>query len=260
VALLRVDDLGIRFGGLAALAEVSFEVAKGEILGLIGPNGAGKSTVFNVLTGLYRPDSGEMTFAGESLLGLPPHAIARRGIARTFQNTEVFRPLSVVDNVRVGLHSRLRGSVVAAALWSPRVAREERAARERALALLERLGLADVADVEAGALPLGRQKRLEMARALAAEPRCLLLDEPAGGLNPTETRALMDLIVGLRDQLGLTVIVVEHDMDLVMGISDRVVVLHYGRKIADGTPREVAHDAVVLDAYLGAAEPNDAAV
>jgi branched-chain amino acid transport system ATP-binding protein len=260
VALLRVDDLGIRFGGLAALAEVSFEVAKGEILGLIGPNGAGKSTVFNVLTGLYRPDSGEVSFAGESLLGLPPHAIARRGIARTFQNTEVFRPLSVVDNVRVGLHSRLRGSVVAAALWSPRVAREERAARERALALLERLGLADVADVEAGALPLGRQKRLEMARALAAEPRCLLLDEPAGGLNPTETRALMDLIVGLRDELGLTVIVVEHDMDLVMGISDRVVVLHYGRKIADGTPREVAHDAVVLDAYLGAAEPNDAAI
>jgi len=257
VALLRVDDLGIRFGGLAALAEVSFEVAKGEILGLIGPNGAGKSTVFNVLTGLYRPDSGEVSFASESLLRLPPHAIARRGIARTFQNTEVFRPLSVVDNVRVGLHSRLRGSVVAAALWAPRVAREERAARERAVALLERLGLADVADVEAGALPLGRQKRLEMARALAAEPRCLLLDEPAGGLNPTETRGLMDLIVRLRDELALTLIVVEHDMDLVMGISDRVVVLHYGRKIADGTLREVANDPAVVDAYLGVADSND---
>jgi branched-chain amino acid transport system ATP-binding protein len=260
VALLRVDDLGIRFGGLAALAEVSFEVAKGEILGLIGPNGAGKSTVFNVLTGLYRPDSGEVSFAGESLLGLPPHAIARRGIARTFQNTEVFRPLSVVDNVRVGLHSRLRGSVVAAALWAPRVTREERAARERAVALLERLGLADVADVEAGALPLGRQKRLEMARALAAEPRCLLLDEPAGGLNPTETRGLMDLIVRLRDELALTLIVVEHDMDLVMGISDRVVVLHYGRKIADGTLREVANDPAVVDAYLGVADSNDATI
>jgi branched-chain amino acid transport system ATP-binding protein len=255
VALLAVHDLSIRFGGLAALADVSFEVAEGEILGLIGPNGAGKSTVFNVLTGLYRPDSGVVTFAGENLIGLRPHAIARRGVARTFQNTEVFRPLSVVDNVRVGLHSRLAGGVVAAALWSPRVAREERAARERALAMLERLGLADVADVEAGALPLGRQKRLEMARALAAEPRCLLLDEPAGGLNPTETRALMDLIVGLREQLRLTLIVVEHDMDLVMGISDRVVVLHYGRKIAEGTPREVANDAAVLDAYLGAAEP-----
>jgi branched-chain amino acid transport system ATP-binding protein len=255
VALLAVHDLSIRFGGLAALADVSFEVAEGEILGLIGPNGAGKSTVFNVLTGLYRPNSGVVTFAGESLIGLRPHAIARRGVARTFQNTEVFRPLSVVDNVRVGLHARLAGGVVAAALWSPRVAREERAARERALAMLERLGLADVADVEAGALPLGRQKRLEMARALAAEPRCLLLDEPAGGLNPTETRALMDLIVGLREQLRLTLIVVEHDMDLVMGISDRVVVLHYGRKIAEGTPREVANDAAVLDAYLGAAEP-----
>jgi len=258
VALLAVHDLGIRFGGLAALAEVSVEVSQGEILGLIGPNGAGKSTVFNVLTGLYRPDSGRVMFAGESLLGLAPHVIARRGIARTFQNTEVFRPLSVVDNVRVGLHARLGGGVVAAALWSPRVAREERAARERALTLLERLDLADVADVEAGALPLGRQKRLEMARALAAEPRCLLLDEPAGGLNPTETRELMELIVTLREELRLTLIVVEHDMDLVMGISDRVAVLHYGRKIAEGTPREVAHDAAVLDAYLGAAEPSDA--
>jgi len=254
VALLRVEDLSLRFGGLAALSDVTFECAEGEILGLIGPNGAGKSTVFNVLSGLYRPDEGRVTFAGESLLGLTPHAIARRGIARTFQNTEVFRPLSVLDNVLVGLHARLRGGVLGAALWLPRVTREERAARERARRWLERLGLADVADVEAGALPLGRQKRLEMARALAAEPRCLLLDEPAGGLNPSETRALMDVIARLRDELGLTLIVVEHDMELVMGISDRVVVLHDGRKIADGTPRDVATDAAVVDAYLGAAD------
>ena len=254
MALLSVEDLSIRFGGLAALSDVSFDVAEGEILGLIGPNGAGKSTVFNVLTGLYRPDAGRVTFAGESLLDLAPHAIARRGIARTFQNTEVFRPLSVLDNVLVGLHSRLRGGIFGAALWSPRVAREERAARERAGTLLARLGLDDVADVEAGGLPLGRQKRLEMARALAAEPRCLLLDEPAGGLNPTETRALMDLIVRLREDLRLTLIVVEHDMQLVMGISDRVAVLHYGRKIAEGKPREVATTPAVIEAYLGTEE------
>jgi len=254
VALLSVEDLSIRFGGLAALSDVSFDVAEGEILGLIGPNGAGKSTVFNVLTGLYRPDAGRVTFAGESLLDLAPHAIARCGIARTFQNTEVFRPLSVLDNVLVGLHSRLRGGIFGAALWSPRVAREERAARERAGTLLARLGLDDVADVEAGGLPLGRQKRLEMARALAAEPRCLLLDEPAGGLNPTETRALMDLIVRLREDLRLTLIVVEHDMQLVMGISDRVAVLHYGRKIAEGKPREVATTPAVIEAYLGTEE------
>jgi branched-chain amino acid transport system ATP-binding protein len=251
VPLLRVEGLSIRFGGLAALSDVSFDVANGEILGLIGPNGAGKSTVFNVLSGLYRPDAGRVTFDGASLLDLTPHAIARRGIARTFQNTEVFRPLSVLDNVLVGLHSRLRGGLLGAAVWSRAVAREERAARERARALLARLGLDDVADVEAGGLPLGRQKRLEMARALAAEPRCLLLDEPAGGLNPTETGALMDLIVRLRNDLRLTMIVVEHDMPLVMGVSDRVAVLHYGRKIAEGKPREVATDAAVIEAYLG---------
>jgi branched-chain amino acid transport system ATP-binding protein len=251
VPLLAVEDLSIAFGGLAALSGVSLDVREGEIVALIGPNGAGKTTVFNVLTGLYRPSSGRVTFAGADLLRLPPHAIARRGLGRTFQNTEVFRPLSVLDNVLVGEHARLRGTALGAALWLPGVRREERAARARAGALLERLGLADVAELAAGSLPLGRQKRLEMARALAGEPRLLLLDEPAGGLNPTETRALMDDICRLRDDLRLTILVVEHDMDLVMTISDRVAVLHRGRKIADGPPRTIASEPAVVDAYLG---------
>ena len=251
MARLAVDDLSIAFGGLAALSGVSFEAADDEILALIGPNGAGKSTVFNVVTGLYRPSAGRVTLDGADLLRLAPHAIARHGVARTFQNTEVFRPLSALDNVLVGEHQRLRAGPLAALAWLPRVEREERQARARARALLARRGLADVADVEAGSLPLGRQKRLEMARALATGPRCLLLDEPAGGLNPTETRALMDLIVRLRDELRLTIVVVEHDMDLVMSISDRVIVLNHGKKIAEGKSHEIAGDAAVVDAYLG---------
>ena len=251
--LLAVEDLAIAFGGLAALSGVSIEVGEGEIFGLIGPNGAGKTTVFNVLTGLYRPDSGRVRFAGADLARLSPHRIARAGIGRTFQNTEVFRALSALDNVLVGAHSSLQGGILSAAVGAPGVRCEEALARARARALLERVGLGDVADVPAGSLPLGRQKRLEMARALAGGPRLLLLDEPAGGLNPTETRMLMELIHRLRDELSLTLMVVEHDMELVMGLCERVAVLHYGRKIAEGTPREVAADAAVIEAYLGSA-------
>ena len=207
--------------------------------------------MFNVITGLYRPSGGRITLGGDDLLALAPHQIARRGVARTFQNTEVFRRLTALDNVLIGRHIHLRMGVIRGALALPAVGREESRAREAAHALLARFGLDDVAGVEAGSLPLGVQKRLEIARALASEPRLLLLDEPAGGLNPTETRTLMDVIRGLRNERGLTIVVVEHDMDLVMGISDRVAVLDHGRKIAEGAPREIVSDAAVVEAYLG---------
>jgi branched-chain amino acid transport system ATP-binding protein len=249
--VLGVEDLSISFGGLAALSELSFEARDREIFALIGPNGAGKSTVFNVVTGLYRPLSGRIRLGADDLLALAPHEIARRGVARTFQNTEVFRQLSALDNVLIGRHAHLRTGVIRGALGLPSVRREETRARETARALLARLGLESAAATEAGSLPLGAQKRLEIARALAAEPRLLLLDEPAGGLNPTETQTLMAVIRGLRDESGLTIVLVEHDMELVMGISDRVCVLDHGRKIAEGAPREIVNDAAVVEAYLG---------
>jgi branched-chain amino acid transport system ATP-binding protein len=249
--VLGVHDLSISFGGLAALSGLSFAVRDREIFALIGPNGAGKSTVFNLITGLYRPSRGRITFGGDDLVALAPHQIARRGVARTFQNTEVFRRLTALDNVLIGRHVHLRMGVIRGALALPAVGREESRARETAHALLARFGLGDVAGIEAGSLPLGAQKRLEIARAMASEPGLLLLDEPAGGLNPTETRTLMDVICGLRDERGLTIVVVEHDMDLVMGISDRVAVLDHGRKIAEGAPREIVTNAAVVEAYLG---------
>src|SRR5258705_2187457 len=206
-------------GGRAALSGLSFEVRDREIFALIGPNGAGKSTVFNVITGLYRPSKGRITLGGDDLRALAPHQIARRGVARTFQNTEVFRRLTALDNVLIGRHSHLSTGVMRGALWLPGVQSEEARAREVAHVLLARFGLDDVAATEAGSLPLGAQKRLEIARALASEPRLLLLDEPAGGLNPTETRTLMAVIRGLRDERGLTIVVVGDDMEVGMGIS-----------------------------------------
>ena len=252
--LLDVAGLSIRFGGLAALSDVDLAVGAGEIFALIGPNGAGKTTVFNIVTGLYRPLAGHVRFDGHDLLACAPHAVARLGVARTFQNTEVFRGLSALDNVLIGAHPRLRGSVIAAALGLPSVRQEEAQARAGAHALLARVGLGEAAGRDAAGLPLGLQKRLELARALALAPRLLLLDEPAGGLNPTETQELMQLIRSLRDDDQLTILLVEHNMELVMGVSDRVAVLQHGRKLAEGTPAEVSRNPAVVEAYLGPAE------
>jgi branched-chain amino acid transport system ATP-binding protein len=251
--LLEVRDVAVRFGGIVALDGVSFEVEAGSIVGLIGPNGAGKTTLFNCVSRLYRCERGDIVFDGTSLLALPRHAIAGAGIGRTFQNVALFGSMSVLDNVMLGRHSRSAGGFLANALRAPRVRREERASRERARRLLEMLGLDAHAEQPAAALPFGTAKRVELARALAAEPKLLLLDEPASGLNHEEVNELSGLIRTLRERLRLTLLLVEHHMGLVMGLSDRVVALNFGRVIARGTPAEVRRHPDVVEAYLGAA-------
>jgi branched-chain amino acid transport system ATP-binding protein len=252
-ALLRVHNVGVRFGGIVALDDVSFDVAPNCIVGLIGPNGAGKTTLFNCVSRLYQCDCGDIVFDGRSLLCVPRHRIAALGIGRTFQNLALFGTMTVLDNVMIGHHCRIRSGFLSNALRLPRVGRDESAATDKARALVEFLGLKAVAGTRVSGLPVGTQKRVELARALASDPTLLLLDEPASGLNHEEVGVLGAVIRDIRDRLGVTILLVEHHMNLVMSISDLVVALDFGRKIAEGTPDEVRALPEVIQAYLGSA-------
>ncbi len=250
-SILTLEDLSISFGGLKAVDNCSFEMKKGEIFSLIGPNGAGKTTIFNIINGIYKPDQGKVLLEGVNLIALKPHQIAKQGVARTFQNIDLFDQMTVMENLLVGHHMNLKAGLLVSFFLVGKTRQEERHAFDFGEEILEFLGLLHYRDDLVTDLPFGIQKKIELGRALALKPKLMLLDEPAGGLNPMETKDLMKLIQTIRDSMGISILLVEHDMRVVMGLSERICVLHFGQRIAEGSPEEIQKDLTVIEAYLG---------